>query len=439
MYRSFIFTTLIFLGVATAAFAQQTGKKLTLEEAISVALTNNHELKIADNTLKQTQNSNSIGNAGLLPSVTLNGGASYSSTNSETDPASGTGTVSVDGAETTSYNGNVRVDYTLFDGFGNQYTYKKLKQTSKMQETLFKQQMELTIIQVVQSYYEVCRNQQNLQLAQESMEISKERYSKAIDRKAYGQANQLEVLNAEVDMNTDSANVLVAEQSLAMSVKDLNVVLGIPVQTMFNVDDHIDFNKVFQSDEVTTKALKNNSSLISQLQQESISQLDFKVTRSTKYPTLSAYGTYSYNNSEYTKSDINSLQTDGLTGGVSLRLNVFNGRQQNTRESNARLAYLSQQERTRQIESQLERDASNAYTDFIYKKRIADLQQTSLTQAELNFDKTKEMFKLGNATSIEFRTAQQNMLNAANNYNNARFNAKIAEYNLLQITGELVQ
>ena len=100
---------------------------------------------------------------------------------------------------------------------------------------------------------------------------------------------------------------------------------------------------------------------------------------------------------------------------------------------------MSEQERTRQIKSQLERDASNAYTDYAYKKRIIELQERSMVQAELNFEQTKEMFKLGSVSSIEFRTAQQNMLNVANNYNDSRFNAKVAEYNLLRITGELIQ
>ena len=133
------------------------------------------------------------------------------------------------------------------------------------------------------------------------------------------------------------------------------------------------------------------------------------------------------------------MQNSGLSSGVSLRFNVFNGHQQRTREKNAHINILSEQERTRQIKLQLERDASNAHTDYIYKKQIVELQESSMVRAELNFEQTKEMFKLGSVTSIEFRTAQQNMLNVANNYNDARFNAKVAEYNLLRITGELVK
>jgi outer membrane protein TolC len=92
-----------------------------------------------------------------------------------------------------------------------------------------------------------------------------------------------------------------------------------------------------------------------------------------------------------------------------------------------------------QLKSQVERDASNAYTDYIYKRRIVDLQESSLEQAKLNFDQTQEMFQLGRVTSIEFRTAQQNLLNVAAQYNDALYTAKVAEFYLLQLTGKLIQ
>lgn len=62
-----------------------------------------------------------------------------------------------------------------------------------------------------------------------------------------------------------------------------------------------------------------------------------------------------------------------------------------------------------------------------------------MAQAKLNFSRTQELYKLGRATSIEFRTAQQNYLNAENNYNAAHYNAKLAEIVLLKVTGELVK
>ncbi|MGQ1784396.1 TolC family protein [Saccharicrinis sp. GN24d3] len=418
--------------------AQEISGELTLEKAIGIAMTNNYDLKIAENQLLQAKNNNSIGNAGLWPSVSINGGLDYSESDIETETES-TGVLTYDGVGATVYSGNARVDYALFDGFGNKYNYKKLQQLDEQQQIFFQQQMENTMLDVVDAYYNVCSAQQNLKLAKESMAISKERYQKAVDKRTYGQANKLDVLNAEVDMNSDSTNILNAEQYCVTAIKDLNVVLGVPVNSAYSVDEKIEFTKNFTADEVISATMVRNSMLQSQQKQEEITQMDLKITQSGKYPKLSAYGKYAYSNTDYSDYATVYSQSSGPSAGLSLSFNVFNGNQQRTREKNAKLNILSEQERTQQIKSRLERDASNAYTDYTYKKRIVDLQQRSLVQAELNFEQTKEMFKLGSVTSIEFRTAQQNMLNVANNYNDARFNAKVAEYNLLRITGELVK
>ncbi len=428
----------LFFLTLSGIHAPEISGELSLENAIGLAITNNYNLKIAKNQLQQAKNNNSLGNAGLLPSATLSGGVDYTFSDSENETISG-GLIKNNGIGATVYNAGARVNYTLFDGFGNRYFYKKLQQSDKRQEIIFLQQIENTMLGVVNGYYSVCSAQQNLKLARESMQISKDRYQKALDRRSYGQANKLDVLNAEVDMNSDSTRTLNTEQAYVTAIKNLNVVLGVPVRSNYSVDENIEFNNNLTEEQVIEAAMVHNNILLSQKQQEEITELDLKIAQSKKYPNLSAYGQYAYNKTEYDKDHTTYNQNSGLSSGVSLRFNVFNGHQQRTNEKNARINILSEQERTRQIKSELERDASNAHTDYIYKKQIVELQERSMIRAELNFEQTKEMFKLGSVTSIEFRTAQQNMLNAANNYNDARFNAKVSEYNLLRITGELVK
>ncbi len=443
-YISLILFTWFHLST-NAQVSPDSSSQLTLQKAIEIAMLNNYDIKIASGELQKAKNRNSIGNAGLLPSLSVNGGADYSNKDTKlqiaTPGENGTTITDFeqDNAASTTYNANARIDYTLFDGFGNIYTYKKLQRTDALQETIFRQQTELTIVQVAQEYYQVCRAQQNLHLAKESMRISRERWQKTMDQRAYGQANQLDILNAEVDMNNDSTTVLQTEQNFIQSLKNLNLVLGVPIQNTYEVDNTIAFRDDFTAEEVLTAALMNNASLLSQQQQEQMSHLDVKIANSGKYPTLSAYGQYGYYRQENDASQVLYNQNIGTTAGVALKFNVFNGRQQSTREKNAKLDYINQQERTYQVRSEIERDASNAYTDYIYKRRIVELQKSSLEQARLNFEQTKEMFQLGRVTSIEFRTAQQNLLRVAANYNDVQYQAKTAEFYLLQLTGQLIQ
>jgi len=437
------YIALIALGFSSLMSVAQSlpdsSQQLTLQKAVEIALVNNYDIKIASAVREKAQNSNSIGNAGLLPSLSVSGGADYAKMNSELEILGQPDIIEVNGAESVNYNANARVNYTLFDGLGNIYTNKKLQSADQLQESILRQQTEKTIVQVAERFYQVCRSQQNLHLAKESMRISRERYNKALDQKAYGQANQLDVLNAEVDMNSDSTIVLQTEQTYIQSIKNLNLVLGISMHQTYQVDNSISYRNDLSVDGIIAGALMNNASLMAQQKNEHISGLDVKITNARKYPTLSAFGQYNYTRSDNDAGQLLYNQSIGPKAGISLQFNVFNGSQQRTREKNARLDLISQQERTKQLKSQIERDASNAYTDYIYKRRIVELQESSLDQARLNFEQTQEMFQLGRVSSIEYRTAQQNLLNVAAKYNDAQYNAKIAEFYLLQLSGELIQ
>ena len=55
-----------------------------------------------------------------------------------------------------------------------------------------------------------------------------------------------------------------------------------------------------------------------------------------------------------------------------------------------------------------------------------------------NFERTKEQQKIGQISSIEYRQAQLNLLNAETNLNTAKFAAKVIEMELLQLSGQLL-
>ena len=68
-FKSITYSLLFLAQVSFAQEETQVPQNLNLEKAIEIALVNNFDLKTAKNTLEQAKNQNTIGNAGLLPSV----------------------------------------------------------------------------------------------------------------------------------------------------------------------------------------------------------------------------------------------------------------------------------------------------------------------------------------------------------------------------------
>ncbi len=439
-YKQMKYKLLILISLLPNLLLAQTIEgKLNLEKAIQIALENNYDIKTAKNQLQQAKNSNTKGNAGLLPSVSAGGGADYSDKDIKMKMRSNNQVVSTDGANTTTFTGNIRVDYTLFGGFGKIYTYKKLKNNNERAKWQYRMQIENTILQTAQAYYAVCNASQQLNLSKKSIAISADRLKRAKARQEFGQAGTLDILNAEVDYNADSTRMLNAELQYKNSIKNLNVVLGITVDTNYKVDDAVQFTAIDNEAVMQQKAMQNNSIWLMQQYLQKMAALDVKITKSQRYPSLSAYGTYAYYRQNAGTGQNKYLQQTGPGAGLSLRWNIFNGKQQRIREKNAVLQLENTQIAADKLKAQLQRDIANAYTDFDYKKRTITLQERSRARAKLNFERTQELYRLGQVNSIAFRTAQQNYLNAENAYNASRYAAKLSEIILLKTAGQLVK
>ena len=70
-----------------------------------------------------------------------------------------------------------------------------------------KEIIENTFLQLFTVYFEVGRLTEEEKFLN-ALDISRRRYQRKLSQYEFGQTNNLEVLNAEVDVNTDSINLL---------------------------------------------------------------------------------------------------------------------------------------------------------------------------------------------------------------------------------------
>jgi len=132
-------------------------------------------------------------------------------------------------------------------------------------------------------------------------------------------------------------------------------------------------------------------------------------------------------------------QNTGFNGGVSLRWNLFEAQRRDTRVQNAKLNVDSQNELLRQAQNDFLTNITNAYNTYVNSLYVVNMQKRNVVTNELNFERTQELFSYGQITNVQFRDAQLNLFQAKATYNNARFLAKIAEINLIQLSGKLLE
>ena len=426
----------VFMSFCMTSIAAQ--KLVSVSEAIELALENNYGIKIISNNKEIAKNNAGVLNSGYLPTVTSSSGATFNRDNLEAEFANGESTA-LNGAKSSRYNASINLNYTLFDGLGRYYDYKRLKETYKLSELQARETIENTIAQLYVVYYNVAQVTENVAVLEKTLTISKDRITRANYQFEYGQGTMLNVLNAQVDINNDSINLINAKQQLVNTKRDLNVVLGNVISSEFRVDTTIDFKLNIDQNDLANKVKLNNVNLLQLDKNIMINTFIVKANKSGYLPSLGLTGSYGWNKGNNNAASFVAVSTNtGLSGGLSLSWNLFDGGATATRVSNAKIELENRSLEKESMVIDIERNFNNAWDDYQNKLTIFQVQENNIITSTNNFNRTQEKYKLGQATSIEFRQAQLNLINSELNRNQAKYAAKIAELTLLQLSGELL-
>ena len=426
----------VFMSFCMTSIAAQ--KLVSVSEAIELALENNYGIKIISNNKEIAKNNAGVLNSGYLPTVTSSSGATFNRDNLEAEFANGESTA-LNGAKSSRYNASINLNYTLFDGLGRYYDYKRLKETYKLSELQARETIENTIAQLYVVYYNVAQVTENVTVLEKTLTISKDRITRANYQFEYGQGTMLNVLNAQVDINNDSINLINAKQQLVNTKRDLNVVLGNVISSEFRVDTTIEFKLNIDQNDLANKVKSNNVNLLQLDKNIMINTFIVKANKSGYLPSLGLTGSYGWNKGNNNAASFVAVSTNtGLSGGLSLSWNLFDGGATATRVSNAKIELENRSLEKESMVIDIERNFNNAWDDYQNKLTIFQVQENNIITSTNNFNRTQEKYKLGQATSIEFRQAQLNLINSELNRNQAKYAAKIAELTVLQLSGELL-
>jgi len=410
---------------------------LTVEEAVKIALENNYQIRIASNMLEIDKTGVNIGNAGMLPSVGATLNTNNSVQNSSQTRADGN-LVELDNAKNNNINYGVGLDWTIFDGFRMFARYDQLKELEKLGEAQLKQAVLTKVSDVMIGYYDLVQQQQNLTALDSTLVISEQRLKLANNRFTIGKASKLEVLNAQVDLNTDLTTMLRQKELIATSKILLNEILARDTKIDFRVIDEITLDEQLFLPELESLAKQQNPLLQAQIINKNIARLELKQVKAARYPTIVANTGYVFSESESSLGFTTSAESRGWNYGISARLNIFEGFTQNQNEKIARIQLDNTNLLIEQQWQTLESQLGTAYQNYLTNISLIELEKSNEAIARENLEITIEKFKIGTIPTLEFRTAQLNYIRAIVRYSNAKFQAKLSEISLKEFAGILI-
>ena len=409
---------------------------LTIEEAMKIALQNNFDIKIASNNLDIDKVNVTTGNAGMLPKVTATLTDANSIQNSSQTRQDGT-TTSLDNAKNNSLNYGVGLDWTVFNGFKMFARLEQLKELQKLGEAELKNTIIMKISAVNAVYFDLVQQQQQLAALDTTIVISTQRLTLAQNRFAIGKASKLEVLNAQVDLNTDKVAFLRQKESYANRKIALNQILARDSKVDFKVVDEVAVDNKLILAELMALAEKQNPQLEAQIINKRVSELELKQIKGGRYPTVNLTTGYNFAESQSSLGFTSQSSAKGLNYGLRASMNLFDGLAQNRNEKIAKIQIENSKIAIEQQSLLLNSELTTAFQTYLTNLELIQVEETNEAIAKQNLSITVDKFRIGTINTLEFRTAQLNYINAKVRYSNAQYQAKLSEIALRELAGNI--
>lgn len=429
----------ICLGSALALLlplAVQSQPLLTVDDAIRIARENSYRIRMAEQDLRIAENNVTWGNAGLLPKLDLSAGYAGSVNNARQKYANGD-VLDRNGAAAGTVSTGVALNWTAFDGFRAFATHDKLEEQRSLATLATDMSEESVVAQTTAAYYDIVRQQEILTVLRRNAEFSEARLANVQSRYDVGENSKRELLPAKVDLNTDRSAALRQEFSLRNAKMGLNQLLARDPATDFTVEDTIVVNTSLDYASLKSDALASNRSLQAARIERKVAELELREVESGRYPKLGLNLGYNFSNSETEAGFVTSNTNSGITYGATATLNLFDGFNTNRQVENARVAIAAADLTIADAQQQVETELLQAHQNYRNRIDLMKLEEDNLKLAEENLSISMERYKVGTIIALELRDAQNAMVAAESRLLAAQYDAKIAETELLRLSGRL--
>lgn len=431
----------IFLACIGCVYAQQ---ELTLEQAIALALNKNYDIQLFENSTRASATDNRYAIGAFLP--TLNASASVlRNANNQRLEFEGIRDSLNNQGRGEAYNtvATLQLNWVLFDGAKMFIAKNRFEALNEQAQLNLKDQATNTIAAVIINYHDIVRQKQQLKAIEEQMAVSDERVKLALRKVDVGTGARPELLQAKVDYNAFKTQSLQQKANIQQLKEQLNVLTGLQLEMFYDVADTIIINLDLQRETIEQGIENRNYQLQSFKKGLEVARLSVNERRAELSPTLSFNTAYNYNRTNNLVL-INPLaavfnQSDGYNFGFSVNAPIFNGFVRTRAIQQSKIALDRQWVLYNQSKATVTAGIRNAFTAYNNAKEILAVEEETIVLAKENVSIALESFKRGVATFIELRTAQQSLAEGYNRLIAARYNAKVAETELIRLNGNLLK
>lgn len=421
--------------ILTVFSIKANAQQLSLKDAINIALKNSFDIQIAKNNVEISTINNHISMAGGLPTVTGTASNQESVINLNQKLNGGT-EITRNGAASNALTANVTGTMLLYNGYKVVTTKKRLEELQHQNEQLLNAQIQNTIAAVMVKYYDVVRQQGYIKTLEQSIALSKKQLELVEVKQSIGLANNTDLYQSQIGLNTRLQDLQTQKTIIVQAKTDLLNLLNLDPDSSITIMDTILVNNNVKMVDVLN-GINNNPQILSLQQQIKINELLEKETASQKTVSVRANAGVNLGRTQQTAGQVLLNQSYGPFVNVGVTIPIYTG---GTIKRQQQMAAINTQNAKLQKENFLTDYKASAVKTYQAYTSNMELAKTQLNTFNITTQLTSlvgQRYQLGQATILDLQDAQRSFEDAGYRLININYNAKIAEIELLRLSGKL--
>ena len=426
---------IFFLILHQITFAQN--PILTLDEAIQKALSQNLGIRVNQNDIQIAKNNAVKGNAGFLPNINLTASEtpSFGYLNQKFSSGNEINRTNL----TNNVTAGIQLAWTLYDGRRMYLELDRLRELQGIGEINLRIRSEQIVYDVMRAYFNIVRNQELYNSLEEQMNLYEERFRISQTRLDVGKGNQLDVYQAQTDLNVQKTNLLRQKQAIQTAKLQLNQAISNAPNIIYEVKDTLIIDKSYDFKALSDDAVSKNLSVALLNKQTGIAMLVEKQIEALRKPRIVFNSAFNLGRQDNTAGLFLVNQNTGLNAGITLTYPLYDGGNIKRQTENAKIEIESNKWRMQQLQVDLVNTLNIAYQNYQNALEILRGEAENARVARLSIEIAMERYRLSRSTVLELAQIQQGYENAIFRSVAAKYEAKLAEIDLMRISGMLIR
>jgi len=415
-------------------------KEMSLEECVDYALSHNTSIQNKERDIAAIDSDIRAAWGGFLPKVTMNAGYiayekdAVSTTMNIVTPG-GAMSFTMPGGTAPDYTASINASQPIFVGGALYYGLKsQYERKTALEEEYRKLKMDI-MFDVSQTYYNVIYTHLMLVVTEESLEMVKKQVAMAEARYKNGEATQVDVLQARVELsnlypqhiklkNLDHVAVLRLKNIIGMADnEDLSVAHDFKVEE-FELSPSVEsMIEVAQQKRPDLRILKANEQAL---------VYAHRVTKGQYLPKLFLNGSYSVS-----KENWEEEWTDNYSISLVMSWNIFDGFSREASIEKAGLSLQSLRATRIDIEQKIRIDVRMKYQNILETRERLKAEEEGVLLSKQTLVLAESSYKEGLISLLDLMRARLGYNNSRTGYIQAKYDSNLAILELKKVTGQL--